>query len=45
MVEAAGLQRVREGAHHVLLADERVEILGTVFAGEDLIGHAEFYRR
>jgi len=25
----------------VLLADERLEVLGAVFTGEDLIGHAE----
>jgi hypothetical protein len=28
-----------QGAHDVLLADQRFEVLGTVFAGEDLIGH------
>ena len=39
MVQAAGGQRMRERAHDVLLANQCVEVLGAVFAGEDLIGH------
>ncbi|MNM93658.1 hypothetical protein D3C81_1060380 [compost metagenome] len=40
-MQSATVQRMRERAHDVLLADERLEVLGAVFTGEDLIGHAE----
>jgi hypothetical protein len=30
---------MRQGTNDVLLADQRFEVPGTVFAGEDLIGH------
>jgi hypothetical protein len=39
MVQAARPQRMGERAHDVLLANQRVEVLGAVFACEDLIGH------
>ncbi|OEZ64813.1 hypothetical protein JAB2_39240 [Janthinobacterium sp. HH100] len=41
VMQSAAVQGMRERAHDVLLADERLEILGAVFTGEDLIGHAE----
>ena len=41
VMQSATVQGMRERAHDVLLADERLEILGAVFTGEDLIGHAE----
>ncbi|OEZ64379.1 hypothetical protein JANLI_07050 [Janthinobacterium lividum] len=41
VMQSAAVQGMRESAHDVLLADERLEILGAVFTGEDLIGHAE----
>ena len=36
--DAAGLEGVREGAHHRLLADQVVEGAGAVFAGKDAVG-------
>ncbi|GGY85877.1 hypothetical protein GCM10007388_18670 [Pseudoduganella plicata] len=39
MVQPAGTERMRQGTDDVLLADERFKVPGTVFAGEDLIGH------
>lgn len=41
MVQTATVERVRERAHHVLLSDERSEILRPPFACENLIGHLE----
>jgi hypothetical protein len=41
MVQTAAVERVRERAHHVLLSDERSEILRPPFACENLIGHPE----
>ena len=40
VVQPPGAQGVAQCTDDVLLADQRIEILGTVFAGEDLIGHA-----
>ncbi|GAB2875650.1 hypothetical protein GCM10027277_51130 [Pseudoduganella ginsengisoli] len=39
-MQPARVQRMRERAHDVLLADERFKVPGTVFASEDLIRHA-----
>ncbi len=41
VVQTPAVQRVRERAHHVLLSDERSEILRSPFACENLIGHRE----
>src|SRR6202012_3040768 len=41
MMQTATVERVRERAHHVLLSDERSEILRPPFACENLIGHPE----
>ena len=38
--DAAGLEGVRQGADHRLLADQVVEGAGAVFAGKDAIGRA-----
>ncbi|MGF6444492.1 hypothetical protein QF002_005303 [Paraburkholderia youngii] len=41
MVQTAAVERMGERAHHVLLSDERSEILRPPFACENLIGHPE----
>jgi hypothetical protein len=32
-------QRIAQSAHHGLLTDNRIEILGTPFSGENKVGH------
>ena len=40
VMQALLLQRMRKRAHDMILSDQAVEILGTILAGENLIGHA-----
>ena len=40
VVQPLLFQRMCQGAHDVLLPDQRVKIFGTVFSGENLIGHS-----
>jgi len=40
MVQTAAVQCMGQCTDYVLLTDERVEVAGAVFTGEDLIGHA-----
>jgi len=41
VMQPSAVERVRERAHHVLLSDERSEILRPPLACENLIGHRE----
>jgi hypothetical protein len=41
VMQPSAVERVRERAHHVLLSDERSEILRSPLACENLIGHRE----
>jgi hypothetical protein len=43
--DAAGLEGIREGAHHGVLADQVVEGAGAVLAGEHAVGRARRRRR
>ena len=39
VMQPTAAQRMRKRAHDVLLADELFKVSGTIFTGEDLIGH------